>query len=92
MRKEHTHAELMRMYASDSSLKIQVFDEIKGRWENTFTPEFYQHMLYRVKPNTKKWRMYIAKDRNWPMVSATVDVEKELFFVAWLGDWVEQII
>ena len=89
MPREHVHAELMRMYASNSDLKFQCYDEDSCLWLDTLTPSFSEDLIYRVKPESKKYRMCLLKNRSHPMVTAEDEIEQEDYFIRWVGEWVE---
>ena len=93
MPREHVHAELMRMRAVDSTLRFQWYDNKAESWcDAPPDPAFYENLPYRVKPPCKKWRMYLVGDRTRPAVTDDPKVEDDKFFVAWIGDWQEQIV
>jgi hypothetical protein len=48
---KHPHAELLKAYADDCTLKFQVYD---GGWLDTTTPKFLHSHKYRIKPEEAK--------------------------------------
>ena len=49
---KHPHADLMKAYADDCTLKFQVY--IGGEWKDTLSPKFLHGDNYRIKPEEVK--------------------------------------
>ena len=95
MPKPHKHAELIKKWADGAVIQYRVSGLFV--WTDTTEPKWRTDNEYRVKPETKKYRVALFKwsPENQPSVSVTDNKEREKTwenlstFVRWLTDWVE---
>jgi hypothetical protein len=96
MKTPHKHAALIKAWADGA--KIQILNN-DGQWKDVTDPAWLDYMIYRIKPKTIKYRLYIYRRSDWisPMRSvhictdptATFSYESSSTFIKWLGDWQE---
>ena len=93
MRERHKHAELIHAWADGQ--EIQLWAGIDECWVRDVSPSWDERLMYRVKPETIKYRVALMKAEAGPWVSVAYRKEHETAleaqaqFVRWLGEWEE---
>jgi len=89
---KHKHYECIVAWAEGK--KIQNKDEL-GEWIDTENPRWFRNTEYRIKPNTKKFRVALNRENNhiWTIHCTTDEgaamVESNTYFHKWITDWIE---
>ncbi len=87
----HKHAEVIKAWADGKS--VQYF--AGGKWRDSLLPSWSEFDIYRVKPETIRYRVALLKDSAGDR-TAIINIESAVFliessklFVRWLTDWIE---
>jgi hypothetical protein len=94
MKTPHKHAEVIKAWADGASIQCKITD-YSNDWFDCELPTFSLTRLYRVKPETIKYRVALLEDGRGTLSTATWDerdlgrVNENSRFVKWLTDWVE---
>lgn len=89
----HKHAELIKKWADDDSLKIEFKSEGQAAWIEASYPSWDKNTEYRIKPEVILYRVAkLNKDDSFHVAKDEKQAErmKELFHdLEWLTDWIE---
>lgn len=89
--KPHKHAELIKKWADDTSLKIE-FTYNNLDWRYDVDPYWDELAKYRIKPEVIRYRLALVKPN---LIVAIDNTDQEItyknspVFKKWLTDWVE---
>src|SRR5574337_1787543 len=93
MKTPHKHAELIKKWADDTSLKIQY--NLRGRWIDISPPSWTEEYNYRIKPEVIRYRVALLEnERNHYVLTTTENAEAVRIttntkFIKWITDWIE---
>ena len=97
MNKPHKHAALIKAWADGAEIQYRPGGP-QGNWLDDTHPTWVNCIVYRIKPNTIKYRNYLwVSFPNTPRIGVTTgkgknppeEMEKCHTFIKWLGDWQE---
>lgn len=88
----HKHAKVIKAWADGAKIQYYFRGGFQQEWRNTMYPDWNDpYVEYRVKPETKKYR--VALFNSGVYVTESQDVanrwEHNQHFKRWLSDWVE---
>lgn len=92
--KPHKHAELIKLWADGRQVQRYNFCAY-GEWVDEKYPTWGDDIIYRLKPEKKKYRVAEFDDTSVYKTNTAdnqygeADLEARPSFVRWLTDWVE---
>lgn len=99
MKEKHPHYDTIVAWAEGKAVQVWCTgDRCWYDWTYDCAPSFYHDNMYRVKPETIRYRTFLIRtisDERPHVVSVTEEANKEYprdkwdQFVRWLGDWQE---
>jgi len=90
---KHKHYECIVAWAEGK--QIQRYSNVFLNWFECAFPEWELDAEYRIKPNTKKFRVALNKENDyiWTIHCTTDEgaamVESNTYFHKWITDWIE---
>ena len=90
MKTPRKHAELIKKWADDTSIKIQ-YESSPGRWFDASSPCWSEEYGYRIKTEVIRYRvaLLIAGTITADDIEEEKDIESLSFFKEWITDWIE---
>jgi hypothetical protein len=96
---KHKHYDIIVAWAAGIICQYQDqtgWNDLPGPNPHATFPAFFDGVKYRIKPDTKKYRVYCWKGSSGNVWNGVVDnddeadaKEKSDIFIRWLSDWVE---
>lgn len=84
--KPHKHCEVIKAWADGHEIERRGYGQAK--WSPVAgDPLWYEDVDYRVKPQTKRYRMFVCTADG--SIGVANDVEPLPSEIRWLGDWQE---
>jgi hypothetical protein len=87
----HKHAELIKQWADDTSIKIQ-YESSPGRWVDASSPCWSEEYGYRIKTKVIRYRVALFNDNSCTTAEDEQQekgLQNSAYFKKWLTDWIE---
>lgn len=98
--KAHPHAEVIKAWADGIPCQIRQSEgvpwkDIPTASEDPASPAWYRFYQYRIKPETRRYRVALCREGSgyWTCTADNIEQEKafeaSFVFIKWLTDWIE---